>query len=192
MKKRIMITGIGLVLLVLTLVPAACNNTVSPTDTTTNTSSSTSTSATTTTDITTPTETTTTEEVLFPEIGRTSIEELKTMIDQGEDIVIIDTRDISVYAAGHIPKAIDITWMPVGDPQEFAMRLWSLPTNKKIIVYCDCPDESTSGIVASTIQDEVFLEDDSLVTVLFGGWAAWRDAEYPIATGETIEGGTVS
>lgn len=70
------------------------------------------------------------------------------------------------------------------------MLLWILPSDKLLVVYCDCPDESTSGIVAERILEQVFI-DKKLVVLLKGGWTAWRTAGYPIATGETLEGGSL-
>jgi 3-mercaptopyruvate sulfurtransferase SseA len=71
-----------------------------------------------------------------PEVPRITVEELKRLIDQKADIVIVDTRDGASYDYGHIPGAINIYYDPNGDPAEREMILVALPADKLIVTYC--------------------------------------------------------
>jgi rhodanese-related sulfurtransferase len=74
----------------------------------------------------------------LPEIPRILCEQLKQMIDESDEFVLVDTRLSSSFTLGHIPGAIII---PAEDPaftQEWVdNQLGALPTNKMIIFYCD-------------------------------------------------------
>ena len=71
-----------------------------------------------------------------PEVARITAEELKKLIDQKADIVIVDTRDSLSYETGHIPGAVNIYYDPNGDPMNREMTLVALPADKLIVLYC--------------------------------------------------------
>lgn len=71
-----------------------------------------------------------------PEVERITAEELKQLIDQDADIVIVDTRDSISYDYGHIPGAINIYYDPTADPMGREMILIALPMDKLIAIYC--------------------------------------------------------
>ncbi len=139
MGKKIILTGLLILLLSVLTFPLGCGSNPSSTSTTsTITSTFTSTSSSLTTSPSNKTVTTTiksTEEMLFPEISRITVQELKTLKDKNTEIIVIDTRDMASYAAGHIPGAIDIPYDITEDPEDFKMRLWILPTDKLMVVY---------------------------------------------------------
>ena len=55
------------------------------------------------------------------EVPRITCEELKQLIDKGENVVIIDTRKSSGYNAEHIKGAINIYYNPAGYQMEREM-----------------------------------------------------------------------
>lgn len=71
-----------------------------------------------------------------PQISRITAEELKKLIDEKADIVIVDTRDSLSYEYGHIPGAVNIYYDPNGDPMNREMTLVALPADKLIVLYC--------------------------------------------------------
>ena len=71
-----------------------------------------------------------------PEVPRITAEELKQLIDQHADIVIVDTRDAVSYEYGHIPGAINIYYDPTADPTTRELILVALPGDKLIALYC--------------------------------------------------------
>ena len=76
----------------------------------------------------------------LPEIPRITCEELKQMMDRGDDFVLVDTRSVEWgYDLGHLPGAISIPNQPEPPYTEewVTMKLEGLPTDKLIIFYCD-------------------------------------------------------
>ncbi len=65
------------------------------------------------------------------EPGRISVAELKEMLDNEDDIVVVDTRSRGQYDAGHIPEAISMDY-----PAAIEARYGELPNDKTIILYC--------------------------------------------------------
>jgi rhodanese-related sulfurtransferase len=120
------------------------------------------------------------EEVVLPEIPRISAEELRQMIDKGDQLVTVDTRDSGSYDAGHIKGAINIYYNPTADPTERQMMLIALPMDKLIVTYCDCTDDANSARLA----DEIYRlgYDRDKVKVLSGGSLRWVELKYPLVS----------
>jgi len=76
----------------------------------------------------------------LPEIPRITCEELKQMMDGGDDFVLVDTRSVEWgYNTGHLPGAISIPNQPEPPYTEewVTMQLEGLPQDDLIIFYCD-------------------------------------------------------
>ena len=71
-----------------------------------------------------------TDEVLAPEPEEISAEELKSLLDNRSDMVLVDVRSRDSYDAGHIPGAISMPF-----PDEIRARYQELPLDKTIILY---------------------------------------------------------
>jgi rhodanese-related sulfurtransferase len=67
---------------------------------------------------------------------RITCEDLKRLMDAGEKVVLIDTRDSGEYHAGHIQRAVNIYYNLLGDPQERELMLSALPGDILLIPYC--------------------------------------------------------
>lgn len=63
------------------------------------------------------------------EVPRMSVEDLKAKLDRGE-VTVVDVRDATSFAQGHIPGSIHI---PMASIQA---SLSTLPKNKPIVTYC--------------------------------------------------------
>ena len=151
-SKRIVVC-ISLVLVVLlvtscapaaTPVPAATPTTAAPLPTTETTTPPTTTIPRTTETITPPTPASAEELAkqgfALPEIPRITCEELKQMMDRGDDFVLVDTRSVEWgYNTGHLPGAISIPNQPEPPYTEewVTMQLEGLPQDDLIIFYCD-------------------------------------------------------
>ena len=119
------------------------------------------------------------EAVLFPELPRITVEEVKNKIDRGDkDFVILDVRDAASYAAGHIKGAVNIYYDATGDPMNRQMMLMALPMDKLVVTYCDCTDDASSA----TIADELLMlgYDRDKVKILSGGSLKWVEVKYPM------------
>lgn len=70
-------------------------------------------------------------------VPRITCEELNQLIDAGEKVVVIDTRQNSSYAAEHIQGAINIYYNHSGDSMERELMLSALPPDTLLVPYCD-------------------------------------------------------
>jgi 3-mercaptopyruvate sulfurtransferase SseA len=68
---------------------------------------------------------------LAADYERITADELKGLLGNKADIVVVDVRSIESYKVGHIPGAIS---MPYAD--EIKARHGELPQDKTIILYC--------------------------------------------------------
>ena len=58
-----------------------------------------------------------------------SIQELKKMMDAGEEVTIIDAQPANIYAEGHIKGAISIPWK-----SQIALEdVWKIPNDVPIL-----------------------------------------------------------
>ena len=91
---------------------------------------------------------------------------------RSKEIVILDTRPASEYAAGHIPGAISL---PV---DELNRRLKELPKGKEYVAYCRGPycvyaDRAVESLRANGRRARRLLD----------GFPEWRAAGHPVASG---------
>jgi rhodanese-related sulfurtransferase len=118
------------------------------------------------------------EEVVLPNIPRITAEELKQMIDKGEEFVAVDVRDSGSYEAGHIKGAVNIYYDPTSDPMARQMMLIALPMDKLIVTYCDCTDDASSANMAEELYQLGYDRDK--IKVLSGGSLRWVELKYPL------------
>jgi phage shock protein E len=85
--------------------------------------------------------------------------------------MVLDVRESSEYATGHIAGAVLI---PLG---ELAPRLQELPKDRLIIVQCRSGSRSAQG------RDLLLKNGFTNVTSLSGGILAWQAAGYPVESG---------
>ena len=119
------------------------------------------------------------EEIMFPNLPRITVEEVKNKIDRGDkDFVLLDVRDSGSYAAGHLKGAVNIYYDPTSDPMNRQMILIALPMDRLIVAYCDCTDDGNSGAVINELLDLGY--DLDKVSVLSGGSLKWMEVKYPL------------
>jgi len=75
-------------------------------------------------------------EMVHPEVPRITAEELKQLMDEEGEYVLVDSRDSASYDQGHIKGAVNIYYNPAADPVALEMMLLGLPMDKLIIIYC--------------------------------------------------------
>ena len=109
---------------------------------------------------------------------RITSEELKLLKDQGNKVVLIDTRNNIAYNAEHIQGAINIYYDPSGYSMERELMLSSLPGDAVLVPYCDCEGDHTSAIIALELLDLRY--DADKVKVLKDGILRWKELGYPM------------
>jgi rhodanese-related sulfurtransferase len=109
------------------------------------------------------------------DIPRISIHELKKMMDQGVEMIIIDVQPKAIYDKGHIKGAISIPWKS----QLVLEDVWSLPGGIPIVTYCACgPGESDSADIAGQLTKMGYSDVKVLKHPAIQGW---EEAGYPMA-----------
>lgn len=103
-------------------------------------------------------------------INEVSIDEVKKMIDNKEDIILLDVRDKEEYDTGHIPGAMNISRGSL----DFKIRLTIPDKNKKIIVYCGL--DLRSPLATKSMNDLGYKNAVNMI----GGLKAWKEAGYPV------------
>ena len=99
-------------------------------------------------------------------------DELKSKIDAGEQMVIVDVNSETLYKEGHIEGAVSIPMTP-----GFFKQDPELPRGVPLYFYCVCKDEEDSGGMGlSAVKDWGYRN----ITLLKGGTPAWEEAGYEL------------
>ena len=98
-------------------------------------------------------------------------EDVKSKIDSGEGIQVIDIRDPAGFNAGHIPGAINIPFA------EFPKRVQDHEWGDDIVVAC--PIGQSSIQAARLLESYEGVEEGSRVASMAGGYEEW---EYELET----------
>jgi rhodanese-related sulfurtransferase len=94
--------------------------------------------------------------------------ELKHKLDSDENINIIDVRYPADYAIGHIPTSHNL-------PKDQWTRLEGLSREKMNIIYC------YSGVCHLAAAAALYFAEQGFpVMELEGGFAEWKNHEFPI------------
>jgi rhodanese-related sulfurtransferase len=104
-------------------------------------------------------------------------EELKAMMDRGENLYIVDLRHpLDLLPDPRIlPGAVRLL------PNELIARNAEIPRDRDIVLYCTCPSEATSAKIALTMR-RFGVER---IRPLRGGFDSWKQQGYPLV--ESIE-----
>lgn len=114
-------------------------------------------------------------------IARISPDELKGLMDEGRDVVVVDLRGALDHKADPhtIPGALRIT------AEELEHRHQEIPRDQEVILFCACPNEATAARMALMLRKHGI----SRVRPLAGGIDGWRAREYPLEARGSASGG---
>src|SRR4030042_3933964 len=99
-----------------------------------------------------------------------SAEDVKAAIENKEKVVILDVRDPSEYAAGHLPGAVNVSRGTL----EFGIWGKVSDQNAKIYVYCKTAGRST---LATKALNDLGYKNAVLMDAQFEDWIK---ANYPV------------
>ena len=102
-------------------------------------------------------------------VKETNVPAVKRRMDSGEKFVLIDVREESEWARGHIPGAIHLGKGII--ERDIEQRVPEAGT--KLILYCG--GGFRSALTAETLQKMGYGDVESMD----GGWKGWVDAGYP-------------
>ena len=104
-------------------------------------------------------------------MDRITVPELRQLIDNGQELVILDVRPKEIRMQdGIIPGAI------AAHPTELHPIIKNYSRDVEIVVYCACPNEESAATAAKHLKQAGFKK----IRPLHGGIEAWVDAGYPI------------
>ncbi|MEQ1827255.1 MAG: rhodanese-like domain-containing protein [Pirellula sp.] len=106
-------------------------------------------------------------------IRECTIRDLKARMDRGEPLTLVDVREESEYAVGHIPGAIHLS---KGIIERDIETKFPDPT-QEILLYCG--GGFRSALTAFNLQEMGYQN----VVSVDGGWRVWTDENYPVERG---------
>lgn len=104
-------------------------------------------------------------------VARILPEELKSLLDAGEDVLIVDLRNPLDFDAD--PRLI-ATAKRIA-PAELEARHEELPRDRDLILYCTCPNEATSARTTLRLHRRGIVR----VRPLDGGFQKWGELGFP-------------
>ncbi|MDA1277421.1 MAG: VTT domain-containing protein [Verrucomicrobia bacterium] len=105
-------------------------------------------------------------------VARISPDELRDKLVAGTEVAIVDLRLPLDFAAAPqtLPGALRLA------PEEVASRHQEIPRDRDIVLYCSCPDESTSTRAALLLKQYGIHR----VRPLAGGYDTWLQKQFPL------------
>jgi rhodanese-related sulfurtransferase len=106
-------------------------------------------------------------------VKETDVPHVKQRMDAGEKFTLVDVREESEWAAGHLPGAIHLGKGII--ERDIEQRVPG--TDTKLILYCG------GGFRSALVADNLQKMGYSNVESMDGGWKGWISAGYPTAKG---------
>jgi len=106
-------------------------------------------------------------------VKETNVDDVKHRIDAGEPFVLIDVREESEWANGHLPGAIHLGKGII--ERDVEQRLPD--TGAKLVLYCG--GGFRSALAADNLQKMGYTNVESMD----GGWKGWLQAGFPTKKG---------
>ncbi len=103
-------------------------------------------------------------------IKEENFRETKARLDAGEKIIVVDTREDSEWACGHIPGAIHLGKGIIERDIEKTVP----DKEATIVLYCG------GGFRSALAADNLRKMGYSNVISMDGGWRGWTEADFPI------------
>lgn len=106
-------------------------------------------------------------------IRECGIDDVNAMLERGEQFELIDTREDSEWARGHLPGARHLSKGIIERDIETAVP----DKQARIVLYCG--GGFRSALAADALQKMGYRN----VISMDGGWRAWTEKLYPVAKG---------
>jgi rhodanese-related sulfurtransferase len=103
-------------------------------------------------------------------IKETDVQTTKKKLDAGEQMILVDTREESEWARGHIPNALHLGKGVIERDIEKAIP----EKSATIVLYCG--GGFRSALAADNLQKMGYTN----VISMDGGWRGWTEAGFPI------------
>ncbi len=104
-------------------------------------------------------------------VRETHVHEMKKRLDAGEKFILVDVREESEWARGHVPGAIHLGKGII--ERDIEQRVPD--KNAPLVLYCG--GGFRSALAADNLQKMGYTNVNSMD----GGWRGWTEAGYPTA-----------
>ncbi len=102
-----------------------------------------------------------------------TVDDVKSMLDKGENFVLLDVREESEFAGGHLPGAVHLGKGVIERDIEVKIP----DTAARLVLYCG--GGFRSALAADNLQKMGYTN----VISMDGGYRVWREKGYPLTTG---------
>jgi len=102
-----------------------------------------------------------------------NVQDVKKRLDAGEKFYLVDTREESEWARGHLPGALHLSKGVIERDIEHAIP----DKNAPIVLYCG------GGFRSALAGDNIQKMGYANVISMDGGWRGWTEAGFPTAKG---------
>ena len=103
-------------------------------------------------------------------IRECTVDDVKAMLDRGETFTLIDTREESEWARGHLPRARHLSKGVIERDIETAVPDHAT----RLVLYCG--GGFRSALAADALQKMGYTD----VISMDGGWSGWIAKQYPV------------
>ena len=103
-------------------------------------------------------------------VKETDVQTVKKQLDAGEKFVLVDTREDSEWARGHLPGAIHLCKGIIERDIEQAVP----DKGAKLVLYCG------GGFRSALAADNLQKMGYTSVISMDGGWRGWNEAGFPV------------
>ncbi len=107
-------------------------------------------------------------------IRETNVHEVKRWLDAGDAFHLVDVREETEWARGHLPKAIHLSKGIIERDIELTIQ----EKSDRIVLYCG--GGYRSALAADNLQKMGYTN----VLSMDGGWRGWVEAGYPSTQGD--------
>lgn len=102
-------------------------------------------------------------------VKETNVSEVKRRMDSGEKFLLVDVREESEWAKGHLPGAVHMGKGVI--ERDIERRVPD--TGAKLVLYCG------GGFRSALVADNLQKMGYSNVESMDGGWRGWTEAGWP-------------
>jgi len=102
-------------------------------------------------------------------VKETTVADVKRRIDAGEEFILVDVREESEWARGHLPGAVHLGKGVI--ERDIEARIPDSRT--KVMLYCG--GGFRSALAADNLQKMGYTNVESMD----GGWKGWQEAGFP-------------
>lgn len=104
--------------------------------------------------------------------ARVEPQELKAMLDRGQEVYIVDLR----HPLDYLPDPRTLPGAVLLTPDKLALQSDEIPRDRDVVLFCTCPSEATAAKMALAIRKLGVYR----VRPLLGGFDEWKRLGFPL------------